>query len=208
MHMMKRKNNQKELNLFNIARNSYGVELFIKPKFTFTDGFLILLSLVMLVFILNFKNYDSSDYFYLIFFYLVILFSISIVLLVSIKYFELLTSKLFVYSTKNEIKILRFFKKKVISFDEIFEFQISIIKRYGVYNSSGGVRGPDVLIGVVEIKLRNLNIIKLIEFNPLVINDNESNLIEIIEKNCRDFIKAIGVPKSIQWNGIKYLNSN
>ncbi|WP_332910966.1 hypothetical protein [Algoriphagus boritolerans] len=104
--------------------------------------------------------------------------------------------------------VTRFFSKKVISFDEIEEFQISIIKQYGIYNSSGGLRGPDILVGIIEIKSDRLGVFKIFDFDPIIINSDESLLIDIIEKNCRDFIKEIAVNKSILWKGIKYERSN
>jgi hypothetical protein len=96
----------------------------------------------------------------------------------------------------------------VISFSEILLFQISIIKQYGIYNSSGGVRGPDILVDIIEIESDSLGVFKIFDFDPLIINEYESRLIGIIEKNCRTLLKEMGVPKSILWNGIKYKHSN
>jgi len=203
-----RKRKQGKISLFSMKKHTDFLEFYIHPKITFTDILLVLLSVGVFIILFRLRETNSLNSHIWIVILVLFLLAISFILIVFLRHFKLQTSKVFVSSKKKEILVKNNFSKKVISFSEVLLFQISIIKQYGIYNSSGGVRGPDILVGIIEIESANLGVFKIFEFDPLIINNDESRLIEIIEKNGRNLIKEMGVPKSIQWNGIKYEHSN
>lgn len=203
-----RKSKPKHFSLYSTKKDTGYVKFYVRPKILFTDVLLILMSIGVFIIIIRLKEANSSDFNIWIVFLVLSILAFYFLLVVFLRYFQIFTSRVFVLSKKKELVVIRFFSKKVISFDEILEFQISIIKQYGIYNSSGGLRGPDILVGIIEIKSDRLGVFKIFDFDPIIINSDESRLIDIIEKNCRDFIKEIAVTKSILWKGIKYERSN
>jgi hypothetical protein len=123
-------------------------------------------------------------------------------------YFSIKTSKLFVSFKEKEIIVTKFFSKRRIDFDDILNFQISVIKTYGIYNSSGGVRGPDILTGIIEIESTKLGIFKIFEFDSSIIVGNESILIDNIQKNGLRVVRELGIQKSVIWRGLEIEHSN
>lgn len=203
-----RKSKHSNFSLYSRKKDSEYVKLYVPNKITFTDVLLVLMSVSIFFIIIKIKETNSSGFNLWIVILILLMLAFYFLLVVFLRHFQILTSNVFVLSKRKEVIVTRLFSKKVISFDEIMQFNILIIKKYGIYNSSGGLRGPDILVGIIEIKSARLGEFIIFETNPIIINNNESHLIGFLEKNCRDFIKEIGIPKTILWKGIKYERSN
>jgi hypothetical protein len=194
--------------VFSIKKNKDSLVIFVQPIIKFNDILLVLISISILILLYNSYNFESSNYFIWIFILILIVYSLYIFLSVLIRYFSIKTSKLFVSFKEKEIIVTKFFSKRRIDFDDILNFQISAIKKYGIYNSSGGVRGPDILTGIIEIESTKLGIFKIFEFDSSIIVGNESILIDNIQKNGQKVIRELGIQKSIIWRGLEIEHSN
>lgn len=194
--------------VFSIKKNKDSLVIFVQPRIKFNDILLVLISISILILLYNSYNFESSNYFIWIFILILIVYSLYIFLSVLIRYFSIKTSKLFVLFKEKEIIVTKFFSKRRIDFDDILNFQISAIKKYGIYNSSGSVRGPDILTGIIEIESTKLGIFKIFEFDSSIIVGNESILIDNIQKNGQKVIRELGIQKSIIWRGLEIEHSN
>jgi hypothetical protein len=194
--------------VFSIKKNKDSLVIFVQPRIKFNDVLLVLISFGIIILLYSSKNFDSSDYFIWFLILLLLVYSIYIILFVLIRFFAVKTSKLFVSFKEKEIIVTRFFSKKRIDFDDISNFQISAIKKYGIYNSSGGVRGPDILTGIIKIESTKLGVLKIFEFDPSIVDGNESILIDNIQKNGLRLVREMSIQKSVIWRGLDIEHSN